>query len=325
MSELGANVLDFMTAAQLADVVSGSLSVDVSSAFEAAQDASDFIHVPRHDYLINSEITGQSYKTWQFDGGRLVTTQNTIKMLNFAGKQDFNLLGLLRLSGSYSDGQGKGTYDPQEQHGLVIDGCWKFHVGAVYAENFKGQGVRTRADASGWPGGYGVRGHIASVLGNNCNVAVDTGAGSKGEYIQWGRIIAGNCNYGIRMAAGNHSMTGGIVTDCNIGFVMTGGTNHLHGITTGFQINHNVKSVWAEDVTYGHDFMGCHIYDGPMEFRGCSGIVFNGGVLDPGSITCVDTSSNNAGETRFIGMRMPQGTPTISGESASQVNLVGCF
>lgn len=322
------SVLEFMTPAQKADVITGGLSVDVSGAFIAAQASGRAIDVPKFDYLIRETIEGQSYSTWHFGGGRLVTDQN-ITVLRFAGKQDFTLLGHLRLSGSYADGEGKGVADPQEQHGLELDACWKFHVCPTYVENFKGSGIRTRATASGWPGGYGVRGHIASVLANNSNVGVDTEPGQLGEYYSWGPVHAANNNYNMRARAGNHGFTGGALTGGNFGLLLvgdgTGTDNHLHGIIPNFQIKHNVTNVWAYHVTLGQDLIGCQIYDGPIELIGSGNIVFNAGTLDPGTIICSDGNGVAAGLTRFIGMRMPQGAPTISGTKAANVNLVGCF
>lgn len=323
-------VLDFMTAPQLADVLAGSMSVDVSSAFMAAQATMRHVVVPGHKYLINTSITGLSDRTWDFRGAFLKTTQDSIVMLNYAGKQDFHLMGTVKLGGSYSDGQARSGGSPTAQDGIRIDGCWKFTVGTVVVENFKGCGYKTRASATGWPGGiYGGRGYHQSVIARNCNVGIQTDDGPVNEYQGWGWIEASDCSIGFRQGAGNAGISGGIIASCTYGLVLQAGPNHLHGVTSNLQVNHNGVNVYAEDITLGHDFANCHFYDGPMDFRGCRNIVFNGGVLDVATINCVDGPTQLAGNTYFSHMRLPRSAgstaPVPIGAKAANVKFRDCW
>jgi len=270
--------LDFMSSAQLADVLAGTQAVDVTSAFIAAQAASLHVRVPGFKYLINDQIDILDNQTWEFQGADIKHTDETKNILRANGKTGWRIIGSVTLRGTLV------SADTKAETGLYITDCKKYRVEGVTARNFKGKGIWL--DGVNNPGVRGDRGQFTDCAAFDCTVGRQIDAGAGAEYNTWTNFNASGCVTGSVEAAGNNTTIGGSIVDNTTGVRLLAGANHCHGMYVGVNINHNNSAnIWATGVTNGHTFVACHAYGnggstGPIWFQGCKGMQFVGGVID---------------------------------------------
>lgn len=267
---------DFMTDAQRADVVAGTALIDVTDAFIKAGAASLCVKVPKYTYLVNGQVDILDNQTWIFEGAELKHTDDTKYILRANNKTGWSVLGKVVLRGTLT------VAATAVESGLYITGGKKYRVEGVEARNFKGKGIWL--DGGNPSGNRGDRGQFTDCSAFDCTVGRQIDAGA--EYTTWTNFNASGCITGDLQAGGNVVTIGGNIVDNSNGVKLTAGANHLHGMHVGVNINHNnTFNIETENVTNGHDFIGCHIYgngsgSGAIFFNNSKGISIKGGHLD---------------------------------------------
>lgn len=325
------SALDYMTALERADVIAGTQSLDVGQAINDALAAHDHVVLPNYKMLINTGIVVDSGKTLESENATLKTTSATIKIISATDKENFRLLGVFNLEGSYAAGDAmaaSGNRSPSAQQGLDLDSCRGFSVDTIFASNLRGAGVKVHPTAGFWAGiVYGKRGSFRSVSANNCEQGLYILPTGPAEYIQWGHVDLARNHFGMEHGGGSHVFGNGNVSDNDEGVRLIGGGNHLHGVIGNLTINHNIKSVTGTNITLGQTFANCAMYMGPMEFDTCDGIVFEGGVIDIEGVACAGTATS--GVVLFRNVRLEDGyAPLVlsgTGIPFGCVQFVNCF
>jgi hypothetical protein len=270
------SVLDFMTDAQRADVIAGTQAIDVSGAFSLAGAAARSITVPGYKYLVNAAVNIQDDQTWVFEGAELKHTDDTVNILRTNSKSGWSILGKVILQGTRT------APATAAETGLYITGGKKYRVEGVEARNFKGKGIWL--DGANPSGVRGDRGQFTDCAAFDCTTGRQIDAGA--EYTTWTNFNASGCVTGDIQAGGNVVTVGGSIVDNTNGVRLEAGSNHLHGMHVGVNINHNTTyNIEAVNVTNGHDFIGCHLYgnggsSGAIFFNNSKGISVKTGHLD---------------------------------------------
>lgn len=328
----GVSVLAFMTEEQRADVIAGTTLVNVAGAINDAVAAVPHVVLPAYRMLVSSAINVVDGVTIESQNSTLVAGSSAINMISAVSKENFRLIGVFNFEGSYNDGDAldaSGNRNPSAQNGLYLDSCRNFSIDKVFAQDLRGAAVKVVPTAGNWTGiTYGKRGGIDHIQATNCEYGMDLTASATiaSQYIIWSRLDLVRNHIGLQLAAGNQVMSGGNVNGNDIGFNLLAGAGHLHGITSGFNINHNLMSIVAANITEGHTFANCHIYEGDMEFDACDGIVFEGGLLDVTTISYLNASPT-AGRVRFRNMMLLDGygPRVITGNVNGNIIMTNCF
>jgi hypothetical protein len=153
----------------------------------------------------------------------------------------------------------------------------------------------------------------------NCYDGIDLNAGA--EYMLFSNTSTIQCQRGISVAGGNNQFYGGNVTDCGIGVRLLAGVNNAHGGFHGVNINHCTdNAVYAENITNGETFNGCHIYgdgatQGGVHVKNSLGVSFTGGEMD---CTVVHEGT---GATSLLNVTMTGGLFAATGNVIKH----GCF
>jgi len=231
-------------------------ATDSSAAFQAAALSGEkCIVVPKiaQPFILDDILDIQSGQTWLFMGADLRTTDDTLTAIIRANnKDDWSICGALNLRGTLvSSGTAAET-------GLLVIGGKRFNVSNVVAQLFKGHGFRVEHD--GADANHGYRGTWSNIAAHECVTGIEVQAGTAAEYNTFASVIVRGCVDGINVGAGNTFMAGGVVTDCDRGIVLVGGSNHGHGCFSAMGINHNDVNVEAASVSLGHRFVGCDFY-----------------------------------------------------------------
>src|SRR5690242_9117640 len=117
-----ANVMDFMTPAQAADVISGAAAVDCSSAFIAAQNASDTVRVPAGIYRLAVTVAILAGKKWRFESPSLRHSVDNCAMFSATDVDGWSWLGEVECVGMLQDGADTG------ESALIIIGCNQWYI-----------------------------------------------------------------------------------------------------------------------------------------------------------------------------------------------------
>jgi hypothetical protein len=105
-------------------------------------------------------------------------------------------------------------------------------------------------------------------------------SGDHGEYITLSGCTAWDCRAGFVIAGGNNLLTGCKASNGYIGIRLENGPNDSHGLATNCQFNHNTYPIDVDSTQYGFVFDGCAVFEGTVQLRTCSGIVYRNGFLD---------------------------------------------
>ena len=254
-------------------------STPCAAAFNAAATAAGVggcIVVPAGTYNVEDQVNILDGQTWIMEGPVLTHSDDTKIILRANGKTGFSILGKCFLVGTLT------TAASAAETGLYITGGKKYRVEGVEARNFKGKGIWL--DGANPSGVRGDRGQFTDCAAYDSTVGRQIDAGA--EYTTWSNFNASGCVTGDLQGGGNVVTTGGNIVDNTFGVRLVAGTNHLHGMHVGVNINHNTTyNIEATDVTNGHDFIGCHLYgngsgSGAIFFNNSKGICVKGGHLD---------------------------------------------
>ena len=250
-----------------------------AAAFNAAAVAAGVngcIIVPNGTYNVEDQVNILDGQTWIMEGSTLKHFDDTKIILRANVKTGFSILGKCFLVGT------RVAAATAAEAGLYITGGKKYRVEGVEARNFKGKGIWL--DGANPSGVRGDRGQFTDCAAYDSTVGRQIDAGS--EYTTWSNFNASGCVTGDLQGGGNVVTTGGNIVDNDVGVKLVAGSNHLHGMHVGVNINHNTTyNIETTDVTNGHDFIGCHLYgngagSGAIFFDNSKGISIKGGHLD---------------------------------------------
>lgn len=256
-------------------------SGDWAAAFRNAATAGvSLVVVPPGDYGLgaNPAIEIQDGQTWLMSGAHMTFTGSTGSAFRAVSVDGWALVGPFTLVG---DGSGAGIVGTAQ--GIYISGCNSYRVENPTIEWVRGHGIY--ADNGTYSGTLrGDQGHIHNPILTSCYHGMEFVPGA--EYCIVTAPMISGCTTGATVAAGNVTIQGGNIVDNTDGLVITGGSNHAHGIINGVNINHNTQyNVRTVNVTNGQTLADCHLYGsggatGAIFLNNSKGIVFNGGHLD---------------------------------------------
>lgn len=264
-------------------------TTDMTTAFQNMALASATPYVPSGTYLVTASINVRASQHWTFDGAVINITGTTLQVIVVPqGINDWSIRGSWSVVGdNNSTGSTSGT-----AAAINIIDSMRFYLEGLIARNIKGWGIRVSPGAG--VGTRAERGIVNSVQCYACYIGIEVLVGTSAEYLN---VVSPNivsCNTGMIVAAGNCNVTGGDITDCLDCVYVGNGANHAHGTFTGLNINHATNyCVRLHQVTNGHTFTGCHIYEGDVWFDRCAGVTIRGGIMDPSNIyNDIDGSSS---------------------------------
>lgn len=302
----------------------------------AAQLASDFIRVPPGTYVLDGTLPILSGKTWEFENVVLEQCNSACTAVLANGQSDFHIRGRLTIRGPLALPETHSTradmitaaraFTGSQGDGLRIIGGNRFSIDGVTVEGIDGVGMKL--DGSTYAAFLrGERGVISNLTlrGNWNGFNASTPAA---EYLLVRDIIATGNKYAMNVAAGNVRVNGGNIVDNVGGLYLASGTNHAHGGFGGVNINHNEDyNLWANGVTYGETFEGCHFFGdsaslGKIKLEDSAGISINGGI-----ISAAIENSGTAGKNMLQGafMSSTSVTPTVGGTHAANLLRKGNY
>lgn len=171
-------------------------------------------------------------------------------------------------------------------NGLFISDSRYFRVSDLTVEGFADSGIKIQTNNDKLATGDICRSAFANCVTRRNYQGLSILPGFSSEYITLNNFNSNwNTTSGIYIAAGNIAFSGGMSTHNDVGFhVIDGGFNPAHGNVVGMLINHNnSRAVIASNVTVGHVFSGCNIFDnavgglaGCIELTGSGGVIFSG-------------------------------------------------
>lgn len=104
---------------------------------------------------------------------------------------------------------------------------------------------------------------------------------SSGEYCTIFGLVASNNVLGIKITAGNTFISSGTFNDNRIGLYMNKAGNDSHGCFSASQFNHSgIYSMVIDQISHGHSFVGCHVFEGDIYLINSIGFNFTGGTID---------------------------------------------
>jgi hypothetical protein len=270
-----------------------------------------FVRVPSGPLAIAGTLEMLAGQTWFFEGA--VITHTGPDPLFLASAANWAVLGALRCIGT-----GANTC-------MRLSDSRSFRVSGLRAAGF-GCGLKIEDDKSKFGGpaqptlwSRADRGQFDDLVFFGCADGIDSNYG--GEYMLFSNTSAINCQRGITKAGGNLQFHGGNIVDCGIGVRLLTGVNNAHGGFHGMNINHCTdKAVYAESITNGETFNGCHFYgdsqtQGGIHVKDSLGVSFVGGQMDCGVV------HEGTGATLLRAVTMTGGLFTATGNVVKQ----GCF
>lgn len=302
----------------------------------ALQDASDYVVVPAGTYVLDGSIQIQSGKTWEFQNAVVVQDNPACTAIIANGRQDFHIRGRLTIRGPLALPETHSTrsamiaaaraFTGSQGDGLRVIGGNRFSIDGVTIEGING--VAMKLDGSTYAAFLrGERGVISNLTlrGNWNGFNASTPAA---EYLLVRDIMATGNKYAMNIAAGNVRVNGGNIVDNVGGAYLSGGTNHAHGGFVGVNMNHNDDyNLWANGVTYGETFEGCHFFGdsaslGKIKLEDSTGVSINGGIISA-AIENSGTAGKNMLQSAF--MSSTSVTPTVGGTHAANLLRKGNY
>lgn len=258
------------------DFQTGALS-DTALFNAAAASGAKLIHA-NGTYNLTSTVHFQANQVWDFKGA-VFTCPDGINVFEALEVDNWSVIGPFSLTAAGVGSTAKVAF--------LVEGCRNWLVDSYAVSNFIGHGFLLKpgvAPANAWNKGL-VRNYRATACWTGWEDQPGTGA----EYCRVEGIdVTGSLIVGVITSAGNTVMVGGNIVSNADGLHVLAGTNHAHGMMSAVNINHNsALNIFAEDVTNGMTFTGCHMYanssntgDGRIYLKNCRGVNFDGGILD---------------------------------------------
>lgn len=250
-------------------------TTDMTVAFQTAGLVTLNPTAPSGVYKVSGSTPIIANQHWTLEGTQITITGNTQVFTVAAGVNDWSIKGDWSVTG---DNGAAGATSGTGAALKIIDSM-RFRVEGLTAKNIKGWGILVQPGTS--TASRAEKGQIVAPQCYACYVGIEAQAGGGAEYVN---IVAPNvsrCNTGVRVAAGNLNVIGGSITDNTDGIDVVNGTNHAHGSFVGTYINHNTQyAVKATSVTFGHNLIGCHIYEGDIYLKSSQGVLFKSCTID---------------------------------------------
>lgn len=143
---------------------------------------------------------------------------------------------------------------------------------------------------------------VANII-KRCRVAIDLQ--ERGEYTTVSQNILVQNGTAFVLAAGNTRAVNNTICDNDLGLLVTTGANDAHGLVANNIINHNTINLQIDAINVDEmSFDGNLFYVGKIVLNGCSGVTFNGGVIDA---TC-SIEQKECTNCWAIGVRMSGGS-----------------
>lgn len=115
---------------------------------------------------------------------------------------------------------------------------------------------------------------------------------SKAEYQIVSTIETRKCYKGIEVLSGNFNLSGSASLENNFGIYLSGTNNNGHGNANGCIFNHNNYPIYATNITYGFNFVGCQIWQGNVVLHTCKAVNISDGTLDVDNL-CITNGTWN--------------------------------
>lgn len=266
------------------------------------------------DYVRNVGITFLAGHQIHARGARFLANSPTITL--FTAQDADNLeIDHLHMEG---DRVALDPYAPQ--HGMILKDSRNVRIHGLTARNLKGRAWYRQTSGVAEPS-RGIRGQFSDFMFQGNFFGFEHDGGVDCEYETYVNLNASDNGQAGRFAAGNLSIIGGNLTD-NINGLEIVGTdpNNAHGRCVGVNFTHNSGfNIKMTDVTYGHTFVGCHVYGdsptaGNVVITNSRLIRFDGGILDAnfvvtaGSNTrvgkhCIDGAQIDGAQFQVTGAR----------------------
>lgn len=267
---------------------------------------------------IGSSLTITGGMTVLLSGTTISIASSTLTVFAATNVDNWSLVGPFKITGG---GSTSGT-----AKGVSVAGGLNWRVRDYTAESIQGHGFYLVPGTSSERSNHG---YISNFRAISCYRGWEDTPGTGAEYSTLESPYIKGCNQeGMITAAGNTIVFGGQILECDVGVRLKNGSNHGHGAFVGTNINHHTSyAIWADSVTLGHDFIGCHIYAGNASGQGAifldksKGIVFTGGHLDCWLYNYKDGSS---GINVIDGMYLPNsyGVARLNGSNDGHDQLI---
>lgn len=252
-----------------------------NAAFEDAAARRVSIMIPGRTCIINSRLMIHDNLVIRSEGATLKHGRGSGEILAAISADDWVINGPLTLAGTRTNVSREG-----DETGLLISGANRFMVDKLTVRDFKGTGIRL---TGGKPSraARGDRGKFAFITFINNHVGLSLEAEKKyaAEYNLFTLMSFSGNDVAAHIVAGNNIISTSNIVDNTNGILLSGGTNHGHGIMSAVNVNHsrgyNLK---ADNITNGYTFDGCHIYGdmpGSVLLGQSTGVDFTGCIVDP--------------------------------------------
>lgn len=278
-------------------IYSGPVNVDWFGANKATDSqaafiaASAFQHVQCSNrvYRMEGTIAIKAGQLWDFNDATIWHSDSSKTMFSAVNVNEWALRGPVTLQGTLT------SSGAAEETGVYVSGCNRWRMTAITANLFRGHGFHIAAGTfAGFKGDQGIMSDCAS---HECSISLRIDADSSAEYNLISNFLTTGSLKGLQVGAGNTTINGLSVVQCNVGVHLTGGPNNGHGIISGSNINHcSQTAILADGVTNGFTFDACHIYSdsassGHVRMQGGStDIAFTDCVIDAPVVN--DTGTN---------------------------------
>jgi hypothetical protein len=293
-------------------------STDDTAAFQNASAASLNPYSPSGVTKITNTIFIRSNQQWRIDGLTVNVTGTSIIVFRASdGITDWAFLGRVTVVG---DNDAIGSIAGSAA-ALYIGGCKRYYVENFNGKNIKGWAVKI--DPGTVPLPRGDQGVLVGCGGFSCYTGFENTSGTGAEYCTMLGWRSTKCNFGIIVAAGNTTFSGGNCEECTNGVAILSGSNHAHGIFSAMNINHNINyNVKFDTVTFGQSFVGCHFYSddnshGYIWFSNSKGCHISDGSIDSPIL-----NDGTAGLNKIIDCIIPGTFATVAGANPKYLVLL---
>jgi len=261
---------------QYGTIVGNGTANDAATWQAAAASSARVIDARGLNCRLDSVVNIPAGQTWLLQGTTIVLASSTQTVLAATNVDGWALIGPFKIVG---DGSTVGT-----AKGISVAGGRGWRVNDYTAQSIRGHGFYLVPGSSGVISDHG---HLSNFRAIDCYKGWEDTPGTGAEYTTLSAPYIRGCVDGMTTAAGNLLVIGGQIVDCtNDNVVLKNGSNHGHGAFVGTNINHAIRyNVFAQQVTNGQDFVGCHLYgngsgSGAIFLDRSKGVVFTGGHLD---------------------------------------------
>ena len=176
------------------------------------------------------------------------------------------------------DGQAKRVRDAKQgSYGIYVEKSYGFDIRNVTAHHFEGAAVEFAfTDRAVWQNGGTISG--LTVHHSYAGIVFNTRA----EFITATQIKSYSNKFGCILNAGNVLISDSFFNANDVGFWLKDKANGSHGSVSCSHFVHNRRhAILAEDVVWGHSFIGCNIGGGgDIKLVNCKGIRITSGWIE---------------------------------------------